>query len=98
MSQQPALPDALVEYINKRDQERADRIAALWAGLTEREQGLVKDAAVMGWVQGVISTRAGEQWPGDWVAVPTVIGACLDHASLYQTLTGWTPAIDEAEE
>lgn len=92
------IPEALVNYMIKRDQQRADQITAVWAEFTEREQGLIKDAAVMGWVQGVMSARAGEQWAGDWVAVPTVIGACLAHADLYPTITGWAPPEDEADQ
>ncbi|MCX4543820.1 hypothetical protein [Streptomyces sp. NBC_01565] len=92
------IPEALANYMIKRDKERADRIAAVWAEFTEREQGLIKDAAVMGWVQGSMSTRAGEQWPGDWVAVPTVLGACLGLPHLYPTITGWTQPEDEEDE
>lgn len=91
------LPESLVEYIHKRDQQRADEITALWCQFTEREQGLIKDAAVMGYVQGMLQVRAGLDWPGDWVAVPTVLGACLAHADLYRTITGWTPPEDEAD-
>jgi hypothetical protein len=80
------IPDFLVDYHLKRDQERADQITAVWAEFTEREQGLIKDAAVMGWIQG--AQRVSEGWPGDWVAVPTVIGACLGLPSLYPTITG----------
>jgi hypothetical protein len=98
MNQQPVLPAALVEYIHKRDQEHADRITAMWSEFTEREQGLIKDAAVMGYVQGMMQARAGLDWPGDWVAVPTVLGACLAHAEMYPTITGWAPSVDDGEE
>jgi hypothetical protein len=90
------LPDYLVQYLIKRDQAHADRIAAVWSEFTEREQGLVKDAAVMGWIQGAQCARAGEGWPGDWVAVPTVIGACLGNPDFYPTITGSGPAEPEA--
>lgn len=92
------IPEALANYMIKRDQQRADQITAVWAEFTEREQGLIKDAAVMGYVQGMLQVRAGGDWPGDWVAVPTVIGACLAHADLYPTITGWTPPENEAEQ
>lgn len=85
------LPDYLVQYLIKRDQAHADRIGAVWVEFTEREQGLIKDAAVMGWIQGAQCAHAGEGWPGDWVAVPTVIGACLAHPDLYPTITGHAP-------
>lgn len=90
------LPQFLVDYVLKQDQKRADAISAVWSEFTEREQGLIKDAAVMGYVQGMMQARAGLDWPGDWVAVPTVIGACLAHAAMYPTITGWTPAEDES--
>ncbi|WP_327169524.1 hypothetical protein [Streptomyces subrutilus] len=100
MTDQPVIPEFLVSYLAKRDAIHADKIAEVWAALTEREQGLVKDAAAMGWIQGAQSVHAGKGWPGDWVAVPTVIGACLRLADLYPTIAGPGPSprrLTEAE-
>jgi hypothetical protein len=95
MSQQPAaLPEALVDYFAKREAQRMDAVAAMWTGLTEREQGLVHDAAVMGYVQGVRHPE-GEPIGKDRQTIALVLDACLSFPDLYPTITGWTPADDE---
>lgn len=42
-----ALPEWLVEYVLKRDQQRADEVNAVLASMNERERRLVREAAVM---------------------------------------------------
>lgn len=94
-SSNPDLQANMAAYLANRDAHRAREIEALWAGFTARERALIKDAIIMAWIQGSRSTLRGEQWPGDWVAVPTVLGACLSHPDLYQAITGWSSDSEE---
>lgn len=76
------LPDALVAYLAKRDAQRADDVATFLATLTDRERALVKDAAVMGYVQGRRHPQ-GEKHPKDSWVLATVVDACLAFPDLY---------------
>jgi hypothetical protein len=90
MSIQPeaAVPDALVSYFAQRETARLDAVADLLAGLTERERLLVKEAAVMGWVQGM--RHHDVKFPGDRQALIAVVDACLSFSDLYPTITNHT--------
>lgn len=98
MSQQPApaLPDFLVDYLATRDAERARAVNQMMSHFTARELTLIKEAAVMGWVQGM--RHADQTIPKDRQILFTVADACRAFPDLYPTITGWTPADDEAEE
>lgn len=80
-----ALPDYLVEYLEKRDAERAERVNAVLAGLTERERALVKEAAVMGYVQAA-RVSGGRGVPGDATILVKVVEGCLGFPDLYPTI------------
>jgi hypothetical protein len=82
------LPAALVAYLAERDAQRADAVTDFLAGLTDRERALVKDAAVMGYVQGRRHLE-GELHPKDGWVLATVIDACFAFPDLY-------PAINHA--
>lgn len=79
------LPDAIASYLAQRDASRRDAVAAVLTVLTEREWLLVKEAAVMGWVQGMRHHDLG--YPGDGQALITVVDACLAFPDLYPTIT-----------
>jgi hypothetical protein len=79
------LPDVIVQYFAQRETNRADAVTAVLAGLTERELLLVKEAAVMGWVQGM--RHHDLAYPGDRQALATVVDACLAFPDLYPTIT-----------
>ncbi|MFD4912803.1 hypothetical protein ACFWNR_06225 [Streptomyces virginiae] len=98
MSQQPttAIPDFLVDYLAQRDEQRVTETLNMLADLSERELLLVKEAAVMGWVQGI--RHADQKIPKDRQVLFTVADACRSFADLYPTITGWTPAADEDVE
>ena len=81
------LPDAIARYLAQRDTDRRDAVAAVLAGLTEREWLLVKEAAVMGWVQGM--RHHDLDYPGDGNALITVVDACLAFADLYPTIAAY---------
>lgn len=86
------LPNVIIQYIAGRDAYRAKAVAELISGLTERELLLVKEAAVMGWVQGM--RHHDLPCPPDRKILTTVIDACLAFADLYPTITGHTPDTD----
>lgn len=92
------LPDALVAYFVSRETARRNDITAALAGLTDRERGLVRDAAVMGFVQG--SRWRGEEaaFPLDRPIVEGVIDACLHMRDLYPTLSRTRPALPYCQQ
>jgi hypothetical protein len=79
------LPDFLVTYMQQRDAERADAVAAFLASLTDRERGLFHDAAVMGYVQGLMRDRS-EGCPKDSQVMALVVDACFAFPDLYPTV------------
>lgn len=85
------IPDDIVRYVVARDQQRAEQVDQAWAALTERERALVREAAVMGYVRGVLSTGTQPTIPPDSTVVRTVIGACQAMPDLYPTLGGEGP-------
>ncbi|WP_143589846.1 hypothetical protein [Streptomyces africanus] len=85
------LPEWLVDYVLKRDQQRADEVNAVLAAMSERERRLVREASVMGYVHGRQHPK-GADHPKDSTVVANVIGACLANADLYPV----TNAIAEA--
>jgi hypothetical protein len=76
------MPEALVQYLAKRQADRAKRVKAFLDSLTARERALVQDAAVMGYVRGSLHPR-GEEIPLNKVIVADVIDACFVHPNLY---------------
>lgn len=83
------LPAADLTYLADRDAQRADRVAAFLASLTDRERGLVHDAAVMGYVQGLMRDRS-EGCPKDSQTMSLVIDACFAFPDLYPTVNAHT--------
>jgi len=91
------LPEGLLRYFEIRERHRADEIAAVLNGLTVREQALVREAAVMGFVRGAIFASGGRktpEMPRDSRILAEVVGACLSMPETYPTLTGWEPTDD----
>lgn len=86
------LPEWLVQYIAGRDAARATAVANTLTALTEREFLLVKEAAVMGWVQGM--RHHDLPCPNNLKILTTVVDACISFADLYPTITGHTPDTD----
>lgn len=78
------LPEGMAAYLQARDQQRSARVAKMYESLTERERLLVKEAAVMGWVQGVRHHDA--KIPSDRDVVATVLDAASAFDDLYPTL------------
>jgi len=81
------LPTAVVaQYVARMDAMRGNAVAEVLASLTEREWLLVKEAAVMGWVQGKRHHDLG--YPGDGQVLIRVVDACLAFPDLYPTIAG----------
>ena len=90
-----ALPDWLVDYVLKRDQQRADEVNAVLAAMSERERRLVREAAVMAYVHGR-QHPAGTDHPKDSTVLANVIGACLANGDLdpvTNAVTKWGPPV-----
>ena len=79
------LPEPLIAYLADREQQRASAVDAFLASLTDYERGLVHDAAVMGYVQGLMRDRS-EGAPKDSQTMALVIDACLAMPDLYPTV------------
>lgn len=80
--------DVLLGYLAQRDAHRAEAAAAIWTDLTDRERGLIHDAAVMGYVQGM-RHPTGERIPKDSRITYIVVDACRAFPDLYPTITGY---------
>lgn len=91
------LPDPLTDYLAQRDADRATAVTDKLASLTDWERSLVKDAAVMGYVQGMRHPQ-GEEYPGDVNVVPTVIDACLSFPNLYPAINTNTKPTEEQQQ
>ena len=80
------LPAALVTYLVNRDTARANAVRAFLDDLTDRERGLIRDAAVMGYVRGRMHPT-DEPHPKDshvmQAVLAEVIDACLAMSDLY---------------
>lgn len=83
----------LIHYLEQRAADRAGAVNAVLAQLTDRERALVKDAAVMGYVQGRRHPE-GEPHPRDGHVLVGVIDACLAHPDLYPAIN---PPPDDEE-
>ncbi|MFE5871623.1 hypothetical protein ACFQ6V_23665 [Streptomyces roseifaciens] len=79
------LPEELASYLVQRDAERADAVRTFLASLTNRERGLVHDAAVMGYAQGLMRNRS-EGCPKDSQVIALVVDACFAFPNLYPTV------------
>ena len=94
MTTADALPEWLVEHMVERATARHQRAADVYGALTERERALFKDAAVMGFVQGLMRTRE-EGCPKDSQIVALVVEECLALPDKYPAINSGTPEEDE---
>ena len=70
-------------YLADRDEQRAQAVHDFLAKLTPLERALFHDAAVMGYVQGLMRDRA-EGCPKDSAVMDLVADACFAFPDLYQ--------------
>ena len=87
------LPAALRTYLDQRHADRTGAVERVVTAFTDRERALVKEAAVMGYVQGTWHPR-DEPIPGNNAILAAVIDACLHHSDLYPTLGQGTASPD----
>jgi hypothetical protein len=76
----------MVNYLAERDAQRARAVDDFLDRLTPRERALFHDAAVMGYVQGLMRDRE-EGCPKDSTVMALVADACFAFPDLY-------PAVD----
>lgn len=88
----PAIPDALLSYLAAREQRRWENVDRAIGRLTPREQRLVREAAVMGYVQGTRSVPGGHNGkiPPDLQIVGLVVDGCLAMPDLYPLIADYT--------
>lgn len=79
------LPAHLVDYLVKRDAERASAVNEFLGSLTDRERTLIREAAVMGYAQGHRHPR-DEGRPRDSAVLHLVVAACLAAPDLYPSV------------
>lgn len=76
-----------MRYLADRGAQRAADVQSILDALTVREQRLVMDAAVMGYVRGKMSGR-DDPIPKNDAILREVIDACQSFPDLYAVLTG----------
>jgi hypothetical protein len=74
--------------MEQRRAERADAVNAVLGALTPKERHLIHDAAVMGYVRGLLHGKhtPNDGVPKDSLIVAEVIDACLAMPDLYPGL------------
>lgn len=95
MTLSPKIEEGLLRYFAVRQQERADEVAAALARLSVPERRLLREAAVMGYVRGVmaggVAARAGirePEIPPDSAVVAEVVSCCQSMSDLYPFIAG----------
>jgi hypothetical protein len=84
------MSEDLMRYLVSREQQRADAVAAVLGRMTEREQRLVREVAVMGYVRGRMSMPGAlvnpPPMPSDTAVTREVVDAALAMPDLYPVL------------
>lgn len=98
----PEMREGLEKYLAGRADQRVREATVMFNNLTEREQQLVRQAAVMGWVQGVNAVPGGEDRraciPRDNEILTTVLIECRNMGHIYPTLAALDPMYAGEEE
>lgn len=89
-----ALPAPLLAYLEQQDASRANALATKLASYTDWERGLIKDAAVMGYVRGTMHPK-GEPHPKDSHVLAEVVGECMAFPDLYPAINTETQPTEE---
>lgn len=91
----PLTPD-LRRYLAIRDQQRADQVARRLGRFTDRELALVREAAVHGWVLGVLQAGGGPRHIlSDSQILGRVVLGCTSQSDLYPLIGEHQPASSE---
>lgn len=91
------LPQPLVDYLTARDNQRVQAVADALGALSDRERALVREAAVMGYVQGRMHPQ-GEPHPPNSAVLFEVIDACLAMPDLYPAFAALGANSDDTRE
>lgn len=80
--------ELMVQYLIAREKERDNQSSQILNTLTEREQQLVREAAVMGHVLGAQAAGGipSEDYPADSIVLREVILACQKMPDLYPVI------------
>lgn len=106
----PEMQEGLQKYLAASAKRREDELDQMLGRLSERELALVREAAVMGFVQGAMAeaggaTRSkmltreseGGSYPGDTAVMRTVVQNCHSMPDLYPTIAS-LDGIDRTED
>ena len=89
-------PEGLLTYFANREQQRHEQVDTALMRRTPDELRLMREAAVMGYVQGTRASQ-GEDIPKDLAILRMVVGACLAMPDLYPMISGYVPD-EEADD
>lgn len=84
--QTDSLLTGLAAYAQMRDRQRVERVNATLGAMTGRERALVREAAVMGYVQGQMAAGGNVKIPPDSAVLTLVVASCLEMSDLYPTM------------
>jgi hypothetical protein len=83
------IPEHVMQILVAREEMRREESAEALARLTEREQRLVREAAVMGFVHGRMSgLRSEDPHPKDADVLHNVVLGCVRHSDRYPLIGG----------
>lgn len=82
------IPENLLTYMREREKARMDEFTALMESLSPREQSLIREAAVMGFVHGTMAAGGipREHFPKDSEITQRVVEGCRSMSDLYPTI------------
>lgn len=82
------LDDVVTRYLEAGRARRETDRNAVMSALTKREQALIREAAVMGYVQGIRAAGTGRDHgiPPDGQILASVIDGCLAMSDLYPAI------------
>lgn len=85
-----SIPENLLTYLERREKARLDEFTELMGSLSPREQSLIREAAVMGFVQGTMAAGGipREHFPKDSEITQRVVEGCRGMSDIYPTIAG----------
>lgn len=88
----PGMLALLEAHAARAREEQEARVASLYAGLSPREQELVREAAVAGYIAGVRATGSWDHHvPGDRSILQETLTLCTENPDLYPTVAAYQP-------
>ena len=93
----PEISPEMANYLTVRARHRDRQVDAALERQTPDELRLMREAAVMGYVQGTRAAQ-GEAIPKDLAILRMVVGACLDFPDLYPAISAHETTPDAPTE